>query len=310
MTSAETLIVRASAKHGSLVDYVRALALNRTFAVEHEVATKAAVAPSEMPLTGRPGYQELILDVEHIAVLTRIRGAEIPFATTSAVATTMPEPTWVSRGANKPVAAAPFTNVTLDPATVATLIVTSKETLRAAGPRADAALMELLEQAAVRALNATLLSDAAAVAGESPAGLANGLAPVSAASLADADIFDAALALLAGMRRPTLVGALPAVLRIRAALGAGGELVNALVAPEAGDLVYAIDQGAVVYAFGGVNVQASDETALQMTGSPSADPTAMVSMFQTNNVALRVDAYANWEVVRDGGVRVLALAGS
>jgi hypothetical protein len=186
--------------------------------------------------------------------------------------------------------------------------VLSKETLRASGDRADSALMSLLEQSAVRALNSTLLSDDAAVANVSPAGLGAGLTPIESSGMDDASLFTDALELLDGLVRPTLIASLAGALRLRAALGAGGELVNIVVAPEAGSRVFAIEQGAVAYAFGGIDVQSSEQAALQMNDAPSGDPANLVSMFQTNNVALRVDAVANWTVV--GTVRVIELEAS
>jgi hypothetical protein len=301
--SAEHLITRAAGTMGTAHDYVRAVALSPGFALEQRAAV---TANDTSVLAGRPGYKELLGLVERDSVLANIGGVEVPFGATAAVATTLPEPVWVGRGSTKPATAAPFVSLRLDPRTVACLLVASKETIRASGVRADAALSRLLTQAAVSALNTALLSDDEEVEDLSPAGLAFGLTPVTLLGLDDADIFEASLALLDGLVRPTLVGSLAAVLRIRAALGAGGELVNVVVAPEAGSRVFAIEAGAVAYSFDGIDVQTSESATLQMSDSPTDNPATGVSMFQTNNVALRVDARANWSVV--GTVRVLSMA--
>jgi hypothetical protein len=304
--SAESLIQRAAAKHGSVLDYMRGVALDRTFAVEHDIAAKSAVTPNTMPLASRPGYYEIVGPVEHAAALANIGAIEIPFASPTAVATGVPEPVWTGRSSAKPVVAAPFTSVTLDPRVCASLIVLSKETLRASGERADSVLAKILKQAATRALNASLLSNAEAVEDLSPAGLAYDLTPLTVASLGDEDIFAAIMELVDGMSKPTLVANLPAALRLRSALGSATSLLDIHMAPEA-ELVFAVDEGALVYAFSGIDVQSSEQATLQMTDSPSNDPASMVSMFQTNNVALRVDTYANWQVVNADGVRVLSM---
>lgn len=61
---------------------------------------------------------------------------------------------------------------------------------------------------------------------------------------------------------------------------------------------------------GGFTIDASREASLQMLDNPtnnSATPTAttMVSMFQTNSVAMRVERYINWAKRRASAVSVL-----
>lgn len=61
---------------------------------------------------------------------------------------------------------------------------------------------------------------------------------------------------------------------------------------------------------GQVNVDASDQTALQMLDNPtnnsaSGTPTSMVSMFQTNSLAVRAERFINWARRRSSGVAYL-----
>ena len=58
-----------------------------------------------------------------------------------------------------------------------------------------------------------------------------------------------------------------------------------------------------------VVVDASREASLQMSDSPSdldsTDNVTMVSMFQTNSVALRAERWINWKLRRDDAVAVI-----
>jgi hypothetical protein len=61
---------------------------------------------------------------------------------------------------------------------------------------------------------------------------------------------------------------------------------------------------------GGVRIDSSTEASLQMLDNPTNDvmtptPTTMVSMFQTDSIALRAERMVNWKRARDNSVYVL-----
>jgi hypothetical protein len=307
--TAAGLIQRAADRlEGTALDLIRGVAIDETTALEHNIASKAAVDPTDSPLSGRRGYWDLFDAFQARAVLDRIGGAEVPFATDASVMVTPPPAAWVTAHGAKPVGKAAIARVNLAPLKVASLLVLSRETVRGSGGRADQALRTSIAAAASRAVNTTLLGAAAAVADESPAGLAAGLSVTPSTGLSDAQVFDDVLGLVDGFDRPTLVASLGPALRIRAALRGADEL-PVIIAPEAGSLVFAVDEFAVAFALGAIDVAASEHATLAMSDEPGS-PAQQVSMYQTNSVALRVDVHANWTVARPGGVRVLDLEAS
>ena len=75
-----------------------------------------------------------------------------------------------------------------------------------------------------------------------------------------------------------------------------------------GNLVVAINQDDVFLADdGAVTIDVSQEASLQMLDNPTnnsstATPTSVVSMFQTNSVAIRAERFINWAKRRSGAV--------
>jgi hypothetical protein len=95
---------------------------------------------------------------------------------------------------------------------------------------------------------------------------------------------------------------------------AGGTLlgVPTIVALDAPDsLVVAIDAAAVVVADNGIELDPSAAAAVQMDTAPSAGATNVVSLWQSDSIAVRVTRWISWVLGREDGVVVLSLdAGS
>jgi hypothetical protein len=286
------------------IERVRAVALNKEAAIDHWMDQKAAVDPHTGPLSGLNGYYQIIHEVERRSVLGQVGAARVPFATGAVVLTSAPTSYWVGHGDPKPVSVAGLATVNLDPTKVATLCVFSQEQLRHTGDGADEDLERALASSVAAGVNAAFLSDSAGVADEQPAGILNGVTPVASTGLADNQIFTDLIGALDGMSRPTIIAALPIALRIWSAFGAGADGLKVVVTPEAGDLAVIVDENAVAYATGALDVDTSGQTSLAMADNPQS-PANHVSMFQTNSVAIRAELFANWEVVRADGVAAI-----
>jgi len=223
---------------------------------------------------------------------------------------------WVGQSKSIPLSKADFMDVNLTPLKVAALAVVSKELLRDSSPAAEKLVRDALVEASAQRVDQTFLGTAAASAGVSPAGILNG---VSAGSSAGADI-DGVIAdvkaLYAsfiaannadGLQFVTTQSLSKALGLMQNALGNwafpgisanGGSLLgDPLVAGGnvgAGDLI--LLKPSDIYKIGdrGVEVSLSTEAALQMDNAPdgaSDTPTAntsVVSMFQTDSVAIKV----------------------
>ena len=78
----------------------------------------------------------------------------------------------------------------------------------------------------------------------------------------------------------------------------------------AGDMLIAANADAIALADDGqVTVDASREASLEMSDAPTGDAgaatpvaTSLVSMWQTNSLALRAERFINWEKLRTGAV--------
>lgn len=223
---------------------------------------------------------------------------------------------WVGQSKSIPVSKADFMDVNLTPLKVAALAVVSKELLRDSSPSAERLVRDALVEASAQRVDQTFLGTAAASNGVSPAGILNG---VSAKSSAGSDI-DGVIAdvkaLYAdfiaannadGLQFVTTQSLAKALGLMQNALGNwafpglsanGGSLLgDPLVAGGnvgAGDLI--LLKPSDIYKIGdrGVEVSLSTEAAIQMDSAPdgaSDTPvanTSVVSMFQTDSVAIKV----------------------
>lgn len=266
--------------------------------------TKAAVAGATSsdatwagPLAENlPGSREFYALIERAAVLLAAGFLRVPFNLRAPVQTTKPAGYRVTEGEQRPVTSLGFSTLRLEPASVGSIVVMSRELLRSTAPGATSSISRQLSSAVISAANTALLDPA--VTGS----ILDGASPI-ASSGTDADGLLADLAqLLEVGDAPVIIASLPWATRIQAALRGAAPLFPLLVAPEAGDLVIGVDRGAVAVAWGEVSIALSEAAALQMLDNPSAGAQNLVSMFQTNMVALRAELAANWEVVRAGGI--------
>jgi HK97 family phage major capsid protein len=246
---------------------------------------------------------------------------------------------WVGQGAPKPLTSFAFNAQTLLWAKVAAIAVITEELARFSSPSAETLVRDALRDAIVERLDVDFIDPAqAAVAGVNPASITNGVTPVATAgSTADnvrADIQNLLEVYIASNQDVSgLVLIMPNTLALALSvmvntLGQrefpdmtlnGGTIMGLPVitsqyaanASGAGNLVIAVNARFVALADDGqVTVDASREASLQMLDNPtnnsaSATPTTMVSMFQTNSIALRAERFINWAVLRTGAVQYI-----
>ena len=73
-------------------------------------------------------------------------------------------------------------------------------------------------------------------------------------------------------------------------------------------VIILLDADAVMYADGGVELDASEHALVQMSDSPDSPPTAsttMTSLWQMNLVGLRLTRYLTWQLRRSDSVAML-----
>lgn len=223
---------------------------------------------------------------------------------------------WVGQSKSIPLSKADFSDVVLAPLKVAALAVVSKELLRDSSPSAELLVRDALVQASAQRVDQTFLSASAAVAGVSPAGILNGLTAGTTAGndvegvIADVKALYASfiaannadgLQFVSTQSLAKALGLMQNVMGNWAFPGLsanGGTLLgDPLVAGGnvgTGDLI--LLKPSDIYKIGdrGVEISLSTEAAIEMADNPvgaSDTPTAntsVVSMFQTESVAIKV----------------------
>lgn len=245
---------------------------------------------------------------------------------------------WVGEGKAKPLTSFGFNDAYHGWAKVANIAVLTQELMRFSNPSAEMLVRNALAAALIERMDTDFIDpNKAAVANESPASITNGLTPiVSSGNDAEAIRADlaAAMATMIAARIPlrnlviimssntamqltlmrntlgqrefpdlTLTGgvleAVPVIVSDYAEGDSTGDYVVLAVASE----IYLSDDGTVT-------IDASREASLEMADDPSHDsdtPTAvqLVSMFQTDSVALRAERFINWSKRRAAAVSLI-----
>ena len=242
---------------------------------------------------------------------------------------------WVGEGKAKPLTRFGFERNILDIYKVANIAVVTEELLRRSSPAAEALIRDSLASAIAARLDTDFINPAkAAVAGVSPASITNGLTPVAStggdADAVRADIRALMATFIAANNAPTtgvwIMGSTTAL--------ALSMMTNPLGQPEFAGISMTggtfngmpvivsdyIPSGTVVLANasdiyladeGGIQVDMSREASLEMADNPAHNSdtptgaTSLVSMFQTNSVAFRVERFINWSRRRPSAVAIL-----
>lgn len=244
---------------------------------------------------------------------------------------------WVKEGQAKPLTKWGYDRVKLAPLTVAAIAVATKQMLMRANAATDALFRDELARAIGETIDATFIDPAAApVSDTSPGSILNGVGQTQ--SSGDASVFGVRCdigALLNAHNDANLeFDGLFWIMSGRVAIALSqmtneiGNLAYPTVTPTGGTLagfpifvsnyaptdshgsVIALVKGSEIYLGdeGGIDVAMSDQASLIMSDDPTmasaTTPTAaqMVSMFQTNSVAYRVERFLNWQRRRDEAV--------
>jgi HK97 family phage major capsid protein len=243
---------------------------------------------------------------------------------------------WVGQGAPKPLTAAEFAPTTLLWAKVAAISIITEELARFSSPSAEMLVRDSLAADIVERIDTDFVDPAvAASANVSPASITNGLTPLATAGTsadnARTDIQNLLESfILQNINPANVVIIMPNTLALalsllRNSLGQpeftgltmnGGRLEGLPVITSQyaanqsgfGNMVIAVKADEVFLSDDGqVTVDVSREASLQMLDNPTnnsatATPTTMVSMWQTNSIALRAERYINWARRRTNAV--------
>ncbi|HGG0601238.1 TPA: phage major capsid protein [Enterobacter roggenkampii] len=255
---------------------------------------------------------------------------QVPFNIRIPAQTSGGSANWVGQGKAKPLTKFDFESITFSFAKVAAIAVLTDELIRFSNPAADALVRNALAEAVIARLDTDFINPSKAeVPNVSPASVTNGITAIQSTGNPDDDaaaafgVFVAAnlqpngavwlmsstTALALSMRKNalgqkeypemTLLGGTFQGLPVIVSQYVGNQLVL-VNAPD----IYLADDG-------GVAVDMSREASLEMESDPTGDSitptgTELVSMFQTNSVAIRAERWINWKRRRTAAVAVIS----
>ncbi len=245
---------------------------------------------------------------------------------------------WVGQGKAKPLTKVDFNDTYLGFFKAAAIAVLSEELLRFSNPSAEALVRDAIAAAIIERLDTDFVDPTKiAVANESPASITHGATTTHSAGGAAADVrADIAVAMggfIAANIAPTAaVWIMQATTALQLSLlrNAFGQaefpgitlnggtlegipvLTSQYVPDESGGAMMILANASDIWLAddGAVTIDASREASLEMSATPASNsgtPTAaqMVSMFQTNSVALRAERFINWQKRRTAAVQVI-----
>lgn len=241
---------------------------------------------------------------------------------------------WVGQGKQKPVKKFDFSATTLTFAKVAAISVLSDELARFSSPSAEAEIRQALSDALIERLDTDFVDPMKTLsANVSPASITNGVSPLTPsgtdAAAVRADIAQLLATFIAANINPvngvfitTNTVALTLSL-MRNALGQkefpdvsmlGGRLEGfPLIAsqycssgsPTSDLLIFANASDIFLADDGQVTIDASREASIEMESDPENQVGTVLSMYQSNNIALRAERYINWALRRAAAVAYL-----
>jgi len=238
-------------------------------------------------------------------------GVPVPVGTAGSTAA------WLAWGASIPMSRMSFgENVVLTPDKVGAAVAFTRELLKVT--EAEPIVRQDLGKAVVAAVDQKLLSADAAVVNTSPAGLLHGVSAAGSGSPSSIEGDLAALLLAVSSTSPSTLrffaskaGVLSltqarstdgAPLYPDLALGAGSTILGipVILSAAAADNLILVDADGVVTVDAGLELGSTGASALEMSDSPTASSvtptgsTSLVSMFQSNSVALRAIRFLSW----------------
>ncbi len=295
---------------------------------------KAAIAPGTAtdatwasPLVNQNISNDFIALLRPATILGKIPGLrEVPFNTKVPSQSAGGTYGWVGEAKPKPVTKLAFASTSLGVSKAAGIIVITKELMLLSNPKAEELVRADMIAGIAQFLDAQFIDPAvAAVAGTNPASITNGAPTAAATTNPMADIMGlishfasnnisvdgvtfimSAANALALSFRSNLDGSpqYPGL----SVNGGSYKGLTFITSQAAGGNVIALQPSLILYADGGIEIDASQEASLQMDSAPAspADATTVyVSLWQTNSVGLRAERFVNWAKANANAVKYL-----
>lgn len=279
---------------------------------------------------------ELIELLMPAAIVGRLNLRRVPFNVRIPRVTGGATANWVGEGKAKPVSKGAFDTVSLGFNKLAVISVLTEELIRFSDPSAEAAVRDLLVASITKAMDSTFIGSAAAVAGVSPPGILNGVTPTASTGGTIAAITADVMAILAKFIAAEIpinsiasvmnsftrlmlssmrtVSDTPAFPEMAQGLFFGTRIVDSnlvTVTPGGGgvapksDIIFVSEPNVLLAQDPAMRVDVSREATIEMSTDPETETGTMVSMFQSNMIALLVEQFVTWTPARPAAVQLL-----
>ncbi|HED5889188.1 TPA: phage major capsid protein [Salmonella enterica] len=254
----------------------------------------------------------------------------VPFNIKVAMQTAAGAAGWVGEGKGAPLTKSGYGHATLPRAKVSAICVLTDEVLKSSSPAADLMVRNDLGAAVIERLDMDFIDpEKAEVDATSPGGITHGIAAIASSGDPDKDGAAALQKMIDSKLQPSGAAWIMSTSNALAlstrknALGQkehpdmtmfGGKFLGipAIVSQVAGSLLVLVDAPNIYIADDGeVAIDASREASLEMVDAPTQSSTTgtgaaqMVSMFQTDSVALRAMRWVYWKRRRAEAVVVI-----
>jgi len=276
-----------------------------------KAAIEAATLSNSPGITGKAGT-DLIAAVRPRTLIGRLTAARIvPLKTRVVFQTAGANAYWVDQASPKPITLGRFSDSgTLEPNILVAISVISNEIAQASD--AEAIITRDLESALVTAADGAFVDPAnAGIPDQRPRSITYGAQTIAATSELTEDIADALAAFQGDLT--TAVWMMHPLIAARLNLrgepfdtvhALGGSLVglpvltsSAVPLTSNGSPIVLVDAAGVeIGGFETASVRATTNTALQMESETTEGETALVSLYQTNCVALLAETHTDWRV--------------
>jgi HK97 family phage major capsid protein len=230
---------------------------------------------------------------------------------------------WVGQAKPKPISKFALEGESLSALKVVGIYVQTTEAFRFADDLTEAAAQADGERATTELLDQSIIDPAnTGIADVSPASLLNGVTPITSTGspqedlTALADVFTGDWSTAGYIMHPSTA------LRLALARDAGGGYLFGDIGPKggalhgvpvitsravpidtSGSIIALVDASAVSIALESMTMLRSQSAAIEMESGPTDPPTAstvLISLFQSDLIALKVEVLANWSLQRDG----------
>jgi hypothetical protein len=304
-------------------DFTRACIALAVKATANALTTSGAAASQ---LVGaQSGVGEFFALVSERSIIGRLAGLRRPPAHTRLLTATGATARWVGESRPMLVSNQSFAQSTLSLLKVAGISVATRELLVSSDPSAEATIRADLVRAVVEAIDTAFINPAnAGVAGVTPASITNGVAAITATASASADLkdlvdafdgdLDSAYLVMPPVTAIGLSGAAYPNVGARDGTLSGVPVITSRHVP-AGTIVL-VDPTGIALSEGESEIETFTDGALTMEttspmtaggfGSPDNPAgTTVVSLYQSDAVAILVSRRMNWDVVRPGAVGLI-----